>query len=65
VPPFDIDGTAEFTITPRDGATVVICMLRGQYSPLDKLKAVVARTDSVLGHEIDLGLANLKVAVEG
>jgi hypothetical protein len=64
VAPFDIDSTAELVIARRGGATVLTCTMKGKYSLADKMKALVARTDVALGHELDVGLANLKAIVE-
>lgn len=65
VPPLEVAGTAEFVIVQRGGATVVTCTLKGKYSLVDKLKGLAARMDIVLGHEINVGLANLKKLVDG
>jgi hypothetical protein len=65
VPPIDIVSSGELVIAERGGSTVVTWTMRGKYSVPERLKALVARTDALLGHELELGLANLKQLAEG
>jgi uncharacterized protein YndB with AHSA1/START domain len=64
VPPYDVGGTTEFTIVERGGATVVTWTLRGKYSVADKLKGLAANMTGVLGHELEVGLTDLKTLAE-
>jgi len=65
VPPLEIVGTTDYSIVVRGGSTVVTWTLHGKYSMLDKLKGLAATMELVLGRELDVGLARLKVAAEG
>lgn len=57
--PFECHNFAEFTLTPRDGATEVTWAMHGPSSFLFKVMGVFMDMDKMVGRDFETGLANL------
>lgn len=57
--PFECHNFAEFTLTPRGGATEVTWAMHGPSSFLFKLMGLFMNMDKMVGRDFEVGLANL------
>src|SRR3569833_564641 len=64
IKPFEGHNTAEFTLTPAEGATNVTCAMFGPVTFLFKLMSVFLCMDNFLGGQFEQGLRSLKAAAE-
>jgi uncharacterized protein YndB with AHSA1/START domain len=62
--PFAAHNTAEFTLSPMEGATKVTWAMSGDSPYLAKLMGVFFSMDQLVGKDFETGLANLKAATE-
>ena len=62
--PFEGHNTAEFTMLPRGAATEVTWTMYGVTPFIGKVMHVFINLDKMIGKDFELGLANLKKAVE-
>lgn len=62
--PFEAHNTAEFTLVPQDGGTLVTWAMFGPNPYLGKLMQIFFSMDKMVGSQFEQGLANLK-AVAG
>lgn len=64
VKPFEAHNTAEFTLVPGAGATVVSWAMYGPSPFISKLMMTFMSMDGLVGKQFDEGLANLKRVAE-
>ena len=64
IKPFEGHNTAEFTMLPRGAATEVTWTMYGPAPFIGKVMHVFINLDRMIGKDFELGLANLKKAVE-
>ena len=64
IKPFEGHNTAEFTMLPRGAATEVTWTMYGATPFIGKVMHVFINLDRMIGKDFELGLANLKKAVE-
>jgi uncharacterized protein YndB with AHSA1/START domain len=64
IKPFEGHNTAEFTMLPRGAATEVTWTMYGVTPFIGKVMHVFINLDKMIGKDFELGLANLKKAVE-
>jgi uncharacterized protein YndB with AHSA1/START domain len=62
--PFAAHNTAEFTLSPMQGATKVTWAMSGDSPYMAKLMGVFVSMDQLVGKDFQTGLANLKAAAE-
>jgi uncharacterized protein YndB with AHSA1/START domain len=62
--PFEGHNTAEFTISPQGGATMVNWVMHGPASFMSKVMQVFINLDRMIGKDFEQGLANLKELAE-
>lgn len=62
--PFEGHNTAEFTMVPKEGNTVVTWAMYGPAAFMTKLIGIFMNMDAMIGNDFAAGLANLKVAAE-
>ncbi len=64
IKPFEGHNTAEFTMVPKEGNTVVTWAMYGPAAFMTKLIGIFMNMDAMIGNDFAAGLANLKVAAE-
>lgn len=64
IKPFEARNTAEFTLTPKDGGTVVTWAMHGPSPYLSKLICLVFSMDKMVGPDFEAGLAAMKATAE-
>lgn len=62
--PFKASNTAEFILTPRDGATVVDWVMTGENLFIGKVMSLFIDMDKMIGKDFEAGLAGMKAAAE-
>jgi hypothetical protein len=62
--PFEAHNVVVFTLAPAGGATEVTWDMQGPANYLSKLIGVFVDMDRMVGRDFEVGLANLKAAVE-
>lgn len=63
--PFETHNTAEFTLTPRSGATTqVTWVMYGPQPYMMKIMGIFCDPDQMVGKDFEAGLANLKILAE-
>ena len=62
--PFEGHNTAEFTMSPQGGATMVNWVMHGPASFMSKVMQVFINLDRMIGKDFEQGLANLKEFAE-
>ena len=64
IKPFEGHNTAEFTMLPQGGATIISWVMQGPVPIVGKLMHVFMNMDSMIGKDFEAGLANLKKLAE-
>lgn len=64
IKPFEGHNTAEFTMEPKEGNTVVTWAMYGPAAFMTKLIGIFMNMDAMIGNDFAAGLANLKAAAE-
>lgn len=64
VAPFEAHNTAEFTLTPAAGETVVNWSMQGSTPFVGKIMHVFMNMDRMVGKDFETGLANMKAQTE-
>ncbi|MEO7433076.1 MAG: SRPBCC family protein, partial [Dokdonella sp.] len=64
VAPFEAHNTAEFTLTPAAGETVVNWSMHGPTPFVGKIMHVFMNMDRMVGKDFETGLANIKAQAE-
>ena len=64
IKPFEGHNTAEFTMLPQGGATIISWVMQGPVPFVGKLMHVFMNMDSMIGKDFEAGLANLKKLAE-
>ncbi len=62
--PFEGHNTAEFTLSPQAGATIVNWVMHGPAPFMSKVMQVFINLDRMIGKDFEQGLANLKTVAE-
>jgi hypothetical protein len=62
--PFEAHNTAQFTLTPRGESTEVTWAMSGPSAYLHKVVGLFLNMDSLVGHDFETGLNNLKTLTE-
>jgi len=62
--PFEAHNTAEYTLTPKGGATDVSWVMHGPSPFFSKVMQVFVSMDKLVGKDFEKGLANLKSVAE-
>jgi uncharacterized protein YndB with AHSA1/START domain len=65
ISPFEGHNTAEFTLSPQGGSTIVTWLMHGPAPLLSKVMQVFMSMDDMIGKDFAAGLARLKRAAEG
>lgn len=62
--PFEANNTAEFTLEPKGGVTVLTWAMSGPLTYLFKIVHTVFSMDNMVGRDFEAGLASLKTLAE-
>ena len=62
--PFEAHNTAEFTLEPKGGGTLVTWAIYGPSAYVTKVMGLFFNIDSMIGRDFEAGLADLKTAAE-
>jgi uncharacterized protein YndB with AHSA1/START domain len=62
--PFKANNTAEFTLTPANGSTVVTWAMYGPNLFIGKVMGTFMNMDKMIGNDFEAGLTNMKAAAE-
>ena len=62
--PFEAHNTAEFTLEPKGGGTLVTWAIYGPSAYVTKVMGLFFNIDTMIGRDFEAGLADLKTAAE-
>ncbi|WP_204305557.1 hypothetical protein, partial [Enterobacter ludwigii] len=62
--PFKASNMAEFTCTPKNGATHLDWVMTGQNLFIGKVMSLFIDMDKMIGKDFEAGLADMKAAAE-